>query len=95
MPQYNWFYGYQIYYWSDEGSPLEPLHFHIAKEPRKNATKVWIMSDGSMQIEHITKDVKDITVTRIMRIMKEYVEDYTKEWETFFGVKATYYDLQN
>ena len=33
-------YGYHIYFWSNEGEPVEPIHFHISKEPHKNATKV-------------------------------------------------------
>ena len=95
MPQFNWFYGHQIYYWSDEGKPLEPLHFHIAKEPRKNATKIWILSDGTLKIGKIAKDVKPTTVNRIMQIMKEYVAEYKKEWEAFFGEEPTYIDQQD
>ena len=26
-------YGYHIYFWSNEGEPVEPVHFHISKEP--------------------------------------------------------------
>ena len=41
-------YGYHIYFWSNENEPLEPLHIHISKTPHPNATKYWILSDGSM-----------------------------------------------
>ena len=40
-------YGYHIYFWSNEGEPLEPIHIHISKTPHPNATKYWILRDGS------------------------------------------------
>ena len=45
-------YGYHIYFWSNENEPLEPLHIHISKTPHPNATKYWILSDGSLLLEN-------------------------------------------
>ncbi len=95
MPQFNNFFGYRIYYWSDEGKPLEPLHFHVAKKPRKNATKVWILSDGTLSLEYMAEDIDKKTLNRILLIMEQYLNEYKSEWESFFGIKATYIDLQN
>jgi hypothetical protein len=50
-------YGYHIYFWSNEGEPLEPLHFHISHIPHQNATKVWILKDGTLKIENNNDDV--------------------------------------
>lgn len=48
-------YGYHIYFWSNENEPLEPLHIHISKTPHPNATKYWILSDGSLLLENVKK----------------------------------------
>lgn len=42
--------GYKIYFWSNENFPLEPIHVHISQQPHQNATKVWILSDGSVEL---------------------------------------------
>ncbi|MCR5790660.1 MAG: DUF4160 domain-containing protein [Lachnospiraceae bacterium] len=39
---------FHIYFRSNEGDPIEPIHFHISEEPHKNAMKYWILSDGSV-----------------------------------------------
>ena len=40
MPQIFSIGSYIVYFWSNEGEPLEPIHVHIAKgKPEKNATK--------------------------------------------------------
>lgn len=41
MPQIFSIGSYIIYFCSNEGEPLEPVHVHISKShPEKNATKV-------------------------------------------------------
>ena len=42
--------GYKIYFWSNENFSLEPIHVHISQHPHQNATKVWILSDGSVEL---------------------------------------------
>ena len=42
MPKFMELFGYNIYFWSNEGEPLEPLHVHVAKSITSNATKIWI-----------------------------------------------------
>lgn len=38
--------GYKIYFWVNEGQPIEPIHVHISKIPQANATKLWLLSSG-------------------------------------------------
>ena len=41
MPQVFKIGGYVIYFWLDEGKPLEPVHVHVAEGvPQENATKI-------------------------------------------------------
>lgn len=42
MPQIFKIGPYTIFFWSNEGNPLEPIHVHIAEQANPNATKVWI-----------------------------------------------------
>lgn len=86
MPQIYRMGSYRIYFWSNEGMPLEPLHFHVSKgKPSKNSTKVWMLEDGTCEIENNnsqipTKILRNIIMT--MESMSDYVKD---EWIGFFG----------
>nr|WP_296189284.1 DUF4160 domain-containing protein [uncultured Anaerobutyricum sp.] len=43
MPQLLRIGPYSIYFWSNEGNPLESIHVHISEGRAKStATKVWI-----------------------------------------------------
>lgn len=45
MPQLLKIGPYSIYFWSNEGDPLEPVHVHISEgRAYANATKLWITS---------------------------------------------------
>ena len=47
MPQIFRIGPYIIYFWSNEGRPLEPVHVHIANgRATANATKIWITRSG-------------------------------------------------
>ena len=52
MPQIFKIGPYSVYFWSNEGNPLEPVHVHITEgRPYQNATKIWLTSGGSAVIE--------------------------------------------
>jgi hypothetical protein len=41
MPQIFKIGSYIVYFWANEGKPLEPIHVHIAQgTPSENATKI-------------------------------------------------------
>ena len=41
MPQIFRIGSYSVYFWANEGKPLEPIHVHIAEgRPYDNATKI-------------------------------------------------------
>ena len=47
MPQVFKVGSYWVYFWTNEGDPLEPIHVHISEgSPSPNATKVWITKSG-------------------------------------------------
>ncbi len=44
MPCLFKYMGYLIYFWSNEGAPVEPIHVHVSDgEPRCDAPKVWLL----------------------------------------------------
>ena len=51
MPQIFKLGSYWVYFWTNEGEPLEPIHVHIAEgKPLPNATKIWITKDGKCSL---------------------------------------------
>ena len=41
MPQLFRIGSYWVYFWLDEGAPLEPVHVHVSEgRPTSNATKI-------------------------------------------------------
>lgn len=47
MPQVFKIGSYLIYFWINEGKPLEPVHVHIAEgKPSPNGIKIWITQAG-------------------------------------------------
>lgn len=47
MPQVFKIGSYLIYFWINEGKPLEPIHVHIAEgKPSQNGIKIWITQTG-------------------------------------------------
>ena len=47
MPQIFRIGSYIIYFWVNEGKPIEPIHVHVSSgEPCENSTKIWITKSG-------------------------------------------------
>ena len=40
MPVIIRLFNYKIYFWVNEGRPLEPIHVHVSERPHKDATKI-------------------------------------------------------
>lgn len=80
-------YGYHIYFWSNEGEPLEPVHIHISKTPHPNATKYWLLQDGTLLQENNNDNIPEnelkriityVSLERNLRLIKE-------KWLIHFG----------
>lgn len=87
MPDIVKAYGYHIYFWSNENEPLENIHFHISKKPHQNATKYWILRDGTLRQENNNDNIPANDLKRIVRFMsnKEQIETVEKKWFEHFG----------
>lgn len=85
MPVVIRIFGYKIYFWSNEGKPLEPLHVHVAKRPVPNATKIWLLNNGEVQLEHNNSNIPQHELSRILETVKTYHEIIESEWKKYFG----------
>ncbi len=93
MPKCFSLLGYVIFFWSNEGVPLEPIHIRVAKSLSQNATKIWILSDGSALLDGKNPSrIPKRDLSRIIRAVEMYSTDIISMWKEKFGVEPTYYD---
>ena len=86
MPQLLRIGPYTLYFWSDESSPLEPVHVHIAEgRPRKEATKIWITSPGKALLCHNRSMIPPTILARLMRIVEANSAAFVQKWTEHFG----------
>ena len=86
MPQLLRIGPYSIYFWSNEGNPLESIHVHIS-EGRANAlsTKIWITSTGKTVLCNNNSKIPEKILRKLMRIVEANSEDIVEEWLELFG----------
>ena len=83
--------GYSVYFWSNESCPLEPVHVHVSKGRRgPNTTKIWILSDGTVELENNRSRISEPELKRILRAVESYSTEIVSAWESYFSVKATF-----
>ena len=81
MPQILRIGPYSIYFWSNEGDPLEPVHVHISEgRANANATKVWITSTGKAILCNNNSKIPDKILKRMIRMIEANSADIIEEW---------------
>lgn len=89
MPKLYEINGYQISIWSDEEG--EPIHIHISKrKPTKNATKVWLCKDGSLQVAHNKSRIPEHELNAILKKLKFNYVDIKEFWIAYHGYELYY-----
>ena len=85
MPQVFKIGSYWVYFWANEGDPMEPVHVHVSEgNPRENATKIWITKAGKTLLCNNNSRIPENTLRNIMRIIEARSSDIVKKWEEFF-----------
>ena len=75
-----------VYFWANEGKPLEPIHVHVSEGiPSENATKVWLTKTGKCLLCNNNSKVPQKTLKNIMEIIEARNQDVIKKWFDFFG----------
>lgn len=78
--------GYRIYFWTNEGDPLEPVHVHISKTPHANATKIWLLENGTVEIENNNDKIPPRILRKLTQTIYIYYEDILDKWQQTFGL---------
>ncbi len=91
MPQVFRIGPYWVYFWANEGEPLEPIHVHVSEgAPVKNATKIWITAAGKTYLANNDSKIPSKTLRNIMRIIEARSAEIISMWEEYFGYISYY-----
>lgn len=91
MPQVFKVGSYWVFFWANEGDPLEPIHVHICEgAPSKNSTKVWITSAGRAYLANNNSQIPPKALRNIMRIIEARSTEIGRLWVDYFG-QLNYY----
>lgn len=91
MPQVFKVGSYFVYFWSNEGDPLEPCHVHIALgSPTSNATKVWITKSGRCLLCNNNSHIQTRVLNNIMSVIEARHMDVISKWLDYFGAISYY-----
>lgn len=82
---------YKIYFWSNEGNPLEPVHVHVAvKTPSQNATKIWLTEAGGALLCHNNSKIPQKDLSKIMDVVQAMHTVVVDQWRDYFGAVSYY-----
>jgi len=91
MPQVFKIGSYWVYFWANEGRPLEPVHVHIAEgSPKPNATKVWITASGNCLLANNNSNIEPRVLRNIIRIIEARSNEVITLWTEYFGSPSFY-----
>ncbi len=86
MPQVFKLGSYWVYFWTNEGKPLEPIHVHVAQgSPTSNGTKIWITKSGKCFLCNNNAKIPQKTLKNIMRIIEARSAEIIGKWYSYFG----------
>ena len=91
MPQIFKIGPYIVYFWANEGRPLEAVHVHVAEGmPSENATKIWITKAGKCVLCNNNSRISLKVLRNIMDIVEARAQDVIDKWQSFFGEARHY-----
>ena len=86
MPQIFRIGPYLIYFWTNEGVPLEPVHVHVSEGiPSSNATKVWITKTGKCLLANNNSKIPTKTLRVVLSILEARSCEIIEKWVDSFG----------
>lgn len=86
MPQVFRIGPYAVYFWANEGMPIEPVHVHVSMgTPQSNATKIWITSAGKSYLCNNNSNIPPKTLRNIMRMIEARSAAIIAQWNDYFG----------
>ena len=86
MPQILRIGPYIVYFWSNEGDPLEPIHVHVTKgQAVANATKLWVTRSGKIIVANNQSGIPHHLLRRLVRVIEGNSEYIIERWLEHFG----------
>ena len=91
MPQVFKLGSYWVYFWTNEGMPIEPIHVHIALGgPTENATKIWITSSGKCLVANNNSHIPPNILRNMVRMIEARSSEVIQKWTDYFGEPEYY-----
>ena len=91
MPQVFKIGSYRVYFWSNEGVPLEPVHVHVSDgNPTENATKIWLTKNGKTLLCHNKSKIPGHVLNDICDVLETQFFIITSKWQEYFH-KISFY----
>ena len=85
MPQILRIGPYSIYFWSNEGDPLEPIHVHVSKgKPTPNATKIWLTKSGGCILASNGSKISNKELNELMEFISAQFFLICAKWKQAF-----------
>lgn len=86
MPQIFRIGNYTIYFWSNEGMPIEPIHVHVSEGyPTANSTKIWITVTGKCILCNNNSNIPNRILRNIEDVIEARSEEIIATWKEYFG----------
>jgi hypothetical protein len=86
MPQIFRIGSYVVYFWANEGNPIEPIHVHVAEgRAVPNATKIWITSKGKAFLCNNNSKISDKILKNIIKAIEANSSLIIDMWNEQFG----------
>ena len=86
MPQILRIGPYIVYFWSNEGEPLEPVHVHIAEgKATQNSTKLWVTKSGKIILCDNSGQIPERVLHRMIRVLEGNIDYIIERWLDHFG----------
>lgn len=91
MPQVFRIGSYIVFFWSNESSPLEPIHVHASiGRPSENATKFWITKSGKCLLANNASGYSFKTLNYLIKAIEANSGIIVDKWLEYFG-SITYF----
>lgn len=77
---------YLVYFWVNEGCPVEPIHVHVTEgTPAKDDTKIWITRSGGCLVSHNKGDISNHRLHEIIDVIESQSGYIINRWVAMFG----------
>jgi len=72
--------GYRLFFFANEGDPLEPVHIHVRSGER--TAKFWVVPEVALAESYRMTSPELGELARVVRENRELIE---RKWNEFFG----------